>query len=166
MRGLKQPLLHLENRITKGCRGINSPDRKRKAVGQKRHDSMQVDERYILRRVEIGTAYFDWPWLRWRTKDTSAKSSSPEGGICCFRLKTMSVTPYMMLVPPTANPTAGKYAARYSTSLNPKLNNELFVFERWNYCAGAAMLLHTILSLKQIWITKKQGDIRNVWNYL
>lgn len=52
MRGLKQPLLHLENRITKGCRGINSPDRKRKAVGQKRHDSMQVDERYILRRVE------------------------------------------------------------------------------------------------------------------
>ncbi|GAB6958610.1 hypothetical protein JCM17042A_22070 [Ruminococcus champanellensis 18P13 = JCM 17042] len=61
----------------------------------------------------------------------------------------MSVTPYMMLVPPTANPTAGKYAARYSTSLNPKLNNELFVFERWNYCAGAAMLLHTILSLKQ-----------------
>lgn len=51
---------------------------------------------------------------------------------------------------PTENPTAGKYAARYSTSLNPKLNNELFVFERWNYCAGAAMLLHTILSLKQI----------------
>ncbi len=51
---------------------------------------------------------------------------------------------------PTANPTAGKYAARYSTSLNPKLNNELFVFGRWNYCAGAAMLLHTILSLKQI----------------
>ena len=51
---------------------------------------------------------------------------------------------------PTANPTAGKYAARYSTSLNPKLNNELLVFERWNYCAGAAMLLHTILSLKQI----------------
>lgn len=39
---------------------------------------------------------------------------------------------------PTANPTAGKYAARYSTSLNPKLNNELLVFERWNYCAGAA----------------------------
>jgi hypothetical protein len=90
------------------------------------------------------------------------KSSSPEGGICCFRLKTMSVTPYMMLVPPMANLTAGKYAARYSTSLNPKLNNELFVFERWNYCAGAAMLLHTILSLKQILITKKQGDIRNV----
>lgn len=78
------------------------------------------------------------------------KSSSPEGGICCFRLKTMSVTPYMMLVPPMANLTLGKYAARYSTSLNPKLNNELFVFERWNYCAGAAMLLHTILSLKQI----------------
>ena len=63
---------------------------------------------------------------------------------------------------PIANPTAGKYAARYSTSLNPKLNNELFVFKRWNYCAGAAMLLHTILSLKQILITKKQGDIRNV----
>lgn len=63
---------------------------------------------------------------------------------------------------PMANLTAGKYAARYSTSLNPKLNNELFVFERWNYCAGAAMLLHTILSLKQILITKKQGDIRNV----
>ena len=41
------------------------------------------------------------------------------------------------------------YAARYSTSLNPKLDNELFVFERWNYCAGAAMFLHTILSLKQ-----------------
>ena len=58
---IKQPLLHLENRITKGCRGINSPDRKRKAVGQKRHDSTQVDERHILRRVEKGTAYFDWP---------------------------------------------------------------------------------------------------------
>ena len=50
-----------ENRITKGCRGINSPDRKRKAVGQKRHDSTQVDERYILRRVERCTAYFNWP---------------------------------------------------------------------------------------------------------
>lgn len=90
------------------------------------------------------------------------KSSSPEGGICCFRLKTMSVTPYMMLVPPLRIRPRGNYAARYSTSLNPKLNNELFVFERWNYCAGAAMLLHTILSLKQILITKKQGDIRNV----
>ena len=78
------------------------------------------------------------------------KSSSPEGGICCFRLKTMSVTPYMMLVPPLRIRPRGNYAARYSTSLNPKLNNELFVFERWNYCAGAAMLLHTILSLKQI----------------
>ena len=43
----------------------------------------------------------------------------------------------------------GKYAARYSTSLNPKLDNEFFVFERWNYCAGTAMFLHTILSLKQ-----------------
>ena len=90
------------------------------------------------------------------------KSSSPEGGICCFRLKTMSVTPYMMLVPPLRIRPQGNYAARYSTSLNPKLNNELFVFERWNYCAGAAMLLHTILSLKQIRITNKQGDIRNV----
>ena len=38
MRGLKQPLLHLENRITKGSRGINSPDRKWKAIGQRRHD--------------------------------------------------------------------------------------------------------------------------------
>lgn len=90
------------------------------------------------------------------------KSSSPEGGICCFRLKTMSVTPYMMLVPPLRIRPRGNYSARYSTSLNPKLNNELFVFERWNYCAGAAMLLHTILSLKQIRITNKQGDIRNV----
>ena len=45
------------------------------------------------------------------------------------------------------------YAARYSTSLNPKL--ELLWFERWNYCAGAAMFLHTILSLKQIYPTEK-----------
>ena len=28
------------------------------------------------------------------------KNSSPEGGIFCFRLKTMSVTAYMMLVLP------------------------------------------------------------------
>lgn len=55
-------------------------------------------ERYILRRVGRYTAYFDWPRLRCRTNDTSAESSSPEGGICCFRLKTMSVTTYMMLV--------------------------------------------------------------------
>ena len=96
--GAKKPLMHLENRIWTGCRGINSPDRKRKAVGQKRQDSTQVDERYILRRVGRYTAYFDWPRLRCRTNDTSAESSSPEGGICCFRLKTMSVTTYMMLV--------------------------------------------------------------------
>ncbi len=36
------------------------------------------------------------------------KSSSPEGGICCFRLKTMSVTPYMMLVPPHGESDLGE----------------------------------------------------------
>lgn len=34
--------------------------------------------------------------------------------------------------------------------LESKARYEFFVFERWNYCAGAAMFLHTILSLKQI----------------
>lgn len=38
MRG-KKPLMHLENRIFTGCRGKHAPDRERKAVGQKRHDS-------------------------------------------------------------------------------------------------------------------------------
>ena len=50
-----------ENRIQNECRGINAPDRKRKAVGQERQDSMKVDERFILRRVGRYTAYFDWP---------------------------------------------------------------------------------------------------------
>ena len=30
------------------------------------------------------------------------QNSLPEGGIFCFRLKTMSVTAYMMLVPPSS----------------------------------------------------------------
>ena len=73
------------------------------------------------------------------------------------RAEIMFVTAYMILVLRVLH-NREKYAARYSTSLNPKLDNELFVFERWNYCAGAAMLLHTILSLKQTLYLQKQGE--------
>ena len=153
--------MHLENRIRTRCRGKHSPDRKRKAVGQERHDSAKsrrainpAPNRNDIQHISIG-------------HDSGGvimillKNSSPEGGIFCFRLKTMSVTAYMMLVLPREI-RLEEICCEILGILNPKLDTKFFVFERWNYCAGTAMFLHTILSLKQILITYRNKEKRNV----
>lgn len=66
--------------------------------------------------------------------------------------KLMSLTTYMMLVLP-------KKVVRYMLRDTPhpfQNSNELKLFEQWNYCAGTAMFLHTILLLKRILTTNKK----------
>jgi hypothetical protein len=75
------------------------------------------------------------------------KSSSPKGGICCFSLKTMSVTPYMMLVPPLRIRPRGNYAARYSTSLNP-----MYYF--WSKCEWEVLVTP--------WISPRESEKKKI----